>query len=180
MNVRSYTDPFFFRRALDARYLVDISTITIETKYMERDLALRFVIQTLRTAGVLLRESRGMFRPHGLTDAQFNVLNVLATHADGVSQRKLSDILVVDRSNVTGPIDRMGQAGLVRRGDVPGDRRAYSIRITAKGQRLWEKVNPLYEAAVLAAVKPLGVAKVRGAIEVLRAFEQRAHEVGKR
>jgi DNA-binding MarR family transcriptional regulator len=138
------------------------------------------VIQTLRTAGVLLRESRGIFRPYGLTDAQFNVITVLATHADGVSQRELSDILVVDRSNITGLIDRMGQAGLVRRENVPGDRRAYSIRITAKGRRLWEKVNPIYEAAVIAAVKPLGVAKVKGAIEALRAFEQRAHDVGRR
>ena len=143
-------------------------------------MALQFVIQILRTAGLLLRESRGLFKPYGLTDAQFNVINVLATQADGVSQRELSDILVVDRSNITGLIDRMGQAGLVRRETVPGDRRAYSIRITAKGRRLWEKVNPIYEAAVIAAVKPLSVAKVKGAIEALRVFERSAPYVSHR
>jgi DNA-binding MarR family transcriptional regulator len=147
---------------------------------MERELALQFVIQILRTAGLLLRESRGLFKPYGLTDAQFNVINVLATQADGVSQRELSDILVVDRSNITGLIDRMGQAGLVRREAVPGDRRVYSIRITAKGRRLWEKVNPIYEAAVIAAVKPLSVAKVKGAIEALRVFERSAPYVSHR
>ena len=162
------------------RIIVDLSTIVIKTKSVERELALQFVIQTLRTAGLLLRESRGLFKPFGLTDAQFNVINVLATEADGVSQRELSDILVVDRSNVTGLIDRMGHAGLVRREAVPGDRRAYSIRITAKGRRLWEKVNPIYETAVIAAVKPLSAAKIRGAIEALRVFERSANEIGRR
>ena len=54
----------------------------------------------MSTADAFLREGQRLFRPHGLTGAQFNVLNVLGDHPAGLSQRELSEWLVVDRSNV--------------------------------------------------------------------------------
>lgn len=98
------------------------------------------------TAAALLRESQRLFRPHGLTAAQFNVLNVLAGQSEGLSQRQIGDVLVVDRSNVTGLLDRMGEAGWVRRSDDPADRRVYRVTLTPAGRRLWAKVEPRYRA----------------------------------
>ncbi len=102
----------------------------------------------MATADAFLRESQRLFRPHGLTAAQYNVLNVLAPRAGGLSQRELSDVLVVDRSNVTGLLDRMEKAGWVKRADDPQDRRVYLVTLTAQGRRLWEKVTPRYLAVV--------------------------------
>ncbi|MBE2215208.1 MAG: MarR family transcriptional regulator [Opitutaceae bacterium] len=143
---------------------------------MKPALAEDLVLQTLRTASTLVRASRRVFRPHGLSEAQFNVLNILAApaRAAGVTQREISDILVVDRSNVTGLLDRMEAAGWVRREAVPEDRRAWRVRLTAPGRRLWEKCVPDYARAVQAVVAPLGAEKARAVRDLLAALECQA------
>ena len=107
-----------------------------------RDYAL--VLAVLSTADAFLRESQRLFRPLGITGAQFNVLNILADAPEGLSQRALGDKLLVDRSNVTGLLDRMEKSGWVRRTDHPDDRRVYLVNLTAAGRTLWAKANPLY------------------------------------
>lgn len=143
---------------------------------MKSGLADDLVVQTLRTASTMVRASRRIFRPHGLSEAQFNVLNILAGPAAevGVTQREISDILVVDRSNVTGLLDRMEAAGWVRREAVPGDRRAWRVRLTTAGRRLWEKCEPAYARAVQAAVAPLGVERLKVTLGVLAFLEKQA------
>ena len=83
------------------------------------------------------------------------MLSVLAAAGEGISQRELGDVLVVDRSNVTGLVDRMEKAGWVRRTDDPADRRVYRVMLTSAGRRLWEKIAPAYEAVVLQVVEGL-------------------------
>jgi DNA-binding MarR family transcriptional regulator len=144
---------------------------------MQAGLAADLVIQTLRTTNTFLRASRRLFRPLGLTEAQFNVLNVLARSDGGMSQRELSDYLVVDRSNITGLLDRMETGGWTRRGAVPDDRRAWRVVLTTKGRRLWEKVVPLYEQAVAATVGILSVERARATLEALRTLEAAAEAV---
>jgi DNA-binding MarR family transcriptional regulator len=144
---------------------------------MQKKLAFDVVYQTVRTANTLLRESRRLFRPFGLTEAQFNVLNVLSENEEGLSQRELSDILVVDRSNVTGLLDRMEKAGWVRRHDVPNDRRSYRIRLTASGRKLWASIYPTYEKAVVAAAGRVGTKSVRQGVDMLRRLEAEAQAI---
>ncbi|HTQ31182.1 MAG TPA: MarR family transcriptional regulator [Opitutaceae bacterium] len=129
-----------------------------------------FINQVLATSETLLRESRKFFRPLGVTEAQFNVLNVLAGAPDGVSQRELSDVLVVDRSNVTTLLDRMEKAGLVRRADHPSDRRVYQIFLTEKGRKLWARVHPLYLRAVAHVTGGLSARQMQECSETLRAL----------
>jgi DNA-binding MarR family transcriptional regulator len=143
--------------------------------------AFSLVAQALRTASVLVRESRRLFRPFGLTEAQFNVLNVLGgvtTTDAGLTQRELSDILVVDRSNVTGLLDRMEKAGWVRRSDHAGDRRAWRVEMTPKGRKLWRSALPAYQRAVRAALRPIDGGDIRVAIETLQALEKQAARIG--
>ncbi|MDF3059867.1 MAG: MarR family transcriptional regulator, partial [Rariglobus sp.] len=102
----------------------------------------------ITTADTFLREGQRLFRPHGLTAAQYNVLSVLAAAGKGISQRELGDVLVVDRSNVTGLVDRMEKTGWVRRTDDPDDRRVYRVQLTAAGRRLWAEVSPRYQNVV--------------------------------
>jgi DNA-binding MarR family transcriptional regulator len=144
---------------------------------MQPDLASELVVQTLRTTNTFLRASRRLFRPHGLSEVQFNVLNVLAKSAAGMTQRELSDFLVVDRSNITGLLDRMEAAGWTQRTAVAGDRRAWRVGLTGKGRRLWEKVVPLYERAVVETVGVLSVERTRTTLETLRRLERAAEEV---
>lgn len=144
---------------------------------MSPDLATDLVVQTLRTTNTLLRASRRLFRPLGLTEAQFNVLNVLARQPAGMTQRELGDILVVDRSNVTGLLDRLTRLGWVRREEMPDDRRAWRVVLTASGRRLWSRAQPQFAAAVDAVVATIGASRAREMLKNLRELEHAAEAI---
>jgi DNA-binding MarR family transcriptional regulator len=94
------------------------------------------VLSIVYTATLLEKHGGRLLRGHGLTDAQFNVLMLL--HHQGergrMSQVRLGELLLVNRSNVTGLVDRMERDGLVRREDDPGDRRVNLVAITDRGE----------------------------------------------
>lgn len=141
---------------------------------MSKDPGYELVNAVMATADAFLRESQRLFRPHGLSGAQYNVLNVLAQCPSGASQRELSDHLVVDRSNVTGMIDRLEAAGWVRRTDDPHDRRVYRVVLTPKGRALWEKVTPRYLEVVAQVTAGIPVRSLRECSALLRRLEQAA------
>ena len=60
---------------------------------MGRDLGYDLTVAVMATADAFLRESHRLFRPHGLTGAQYNVLNILAGKPGGISQRELESYL---------------------------------------------------------------------------------------
>jgi DNA-binding MarR family transcriptional regulator len=129
------------------------------------------IIQILRTANVLWKESRRFFAPFGITEAQFNVLNLLGQEPEGYSQRELSDLLVVDRSNITLLLDRMLKQSWVTKKDVPGDRRAYNVVLTPSGRKLWEQIFPHYKRAIEKLITPLSQQEVKVLNKTLKAIE---------
>lgn len=138
---------------------------------MKPELGHRLTRAVLTTADVFLREGQRLFRGHGITAAQYNVLSALAAAGEGISQRELGDVLVVDRSNVTGLVDRMEKSGWVRREDDPADRRVYRVVLTAAGRRLWEKIAPAYEAVVLQVVAGIGEKQAKATVETLEQLQ---------
>ncbi len=147
---------------------------------MKSEAGYDLVIQVLSAANVMVKESHRLFRPHGISEAQFNVLNVLGPAPAGVSQRELSDVLVVDRSNITGLLDRMEQAGWVKRTDHPKDRRVYLVTLTERGRKLWQTVLPEYMAAVREVTSVVPEAELKRALETLRRLEQSARNWGEK
>jgi DNA-binding MarR family transcriptional regulator len=57
---------------------------------------------------------------------------------DNISISELSKDVFLDNSTLTGLIDRLGRADLVRRVEAPHDRRSYQIVLTKKAKRLKE------------------------------------------
>lgn len=143
---------------------------------MASDIAPTLIQDIISTADLFLRESQRLFRPHGLTAAQFNVLNLLdaAESEGGLSQRELADRLVVDRSNVTGLVDRMEKAGWVFRADDPSDRRVYRVRLTAAGRKLRRKMAPAYEDVVRQVTAALGERQMRESVALLAILREEA------
>lgn len=111
------------------------------------------------TASLIKKEADEFFRQFGLTDVQFNVMMLIAYQGgaeEGLSQAQLSTMMLVNRANITSLIDRMERAEMVVRTDEPGDRRCNIVKMTAKGKKLFAKVEPLYEKMVgeiMAALK---------------------------
>jgi DNA-binding MarR family transcriptional regulator len=77
-----------------------------------------------------------------LSPVQVHVLRTLGEAPQPMSS--LAGFLGCDASNVTGLVDRLEARGLVRRAAAPEDRRAYRVRLTAAGRKLWKAILPHY------------------------------------
>ncbi|MHC4645159.1 MAG: MarR family winged helix-turn-helix transcriptional regulator [Planctomycetota bacterium] len=103
------------------------------------------------TASCLKKRADEFFRVFGLTDVQFNVMMLLHYQSGpegGLSQAQISDMMLVNRANITTLIDRMEKAQLVVRTASADDRRYNIIKMTGRGDRVFAKVEPLYAKQV--------------------------------
>jgi len=117
------------------------------------------LLSTYYTASRLRKKAGEFFRPFTLTDVQFNLMMLLKHQSGdekGLSQAHLSDMMLVNRANITSLVDRMEKAGFVARTPAPFDRRSNIIKLTPRGKKLIERVEPLYTKEVeriMAALK---------------------------
>ncbi len=104
------------------------------------------LLNLVLTGQMLMKEGQRVLRPFGLTDSQFNVLMLLKHQSKNgeLNQTSLGNMLLVNRANVTGLIDRMEEAGWVKRTAQAGDRRVNLVRITNTGRRLLERAEKVY------------------------------------
>jgi DNA-binding MarR family transcriptional regulator len=103
------------------------------------------------TSSLLKKTADAFFRDHGLTDVQFNLMMLLFHQADegeGLTQVELSRMMLVNRANITGLVDRMEKAGLVERRALPGDRRYNTVVLTTHGRELLLKVQDAYRQTI--------------------------------
>lgn len=71
---------------------------------------------------------------HGLSIIQLRLLGVLRDRTPGMLE--LARHLGLDKSSMTGLVDRAERRGLVRRAADPHDGRAVQVSLTSEGQRL--------------------------------------------
>ena len=134
------------------------------------------LIELLRTADTLWNSSRVLFSDWDLSPSQFNVLNLLYELPEGLSQIDLSRELLMHRSNLTGLVDRLEERDLVRRQEVPGDRRSYRVVLSGRGRRLMAKILPRYHQAseeVWGELNPERAVELKSIVEALRANAER-------
>jgi DNA-binding MarR family transcriptional regulator len=106
------------------------------------------LVAWLTLHNALQRRADAFFQSFGLTDAQFNILNLVALSPGPMDQLALTERLLVGKSSVSIVLHRMVKAGLVRRGEHPRDRRRVVLILTRRGRDLWGKVAPAYEKGV--------------------------------
>jgi DNA-binding MarR family transcriptional regulator len=131
------------------------------------------VLSIFVTASLLGKEADRVLRGFGLTQAQFDMLMLLRYQtADGTAdQTSLGRMLVVNRSNVTGLVDRMERDGLVTRADDPADRRINRVRMTPAGEKLLDRAEQAYAARtreVVAGLTPADLATLCRLLEAVR------------
>ncbi len=99
---------------------------------------------------------RRVLRAFHLSPSQYAVL-LLLDATDGWRLTDLSERLLLDKSTVTRLIDRLEQAGLVRRIADPADRRAQRVVLTERGIERRERARVAHERSLarrLAALDP--------------------------
>ena len=110
-----------------------------------RPLGREALMNVYYTALCIRKRAEDLLRPMGLSDVQLNVLLILAEQAgeDGLSQSRISEMLLVNRANVTSLVDRMERDGLVERRKA-SDRRVKMVCLTELGRGVLERVRPVY------------------------------------
>ncbi|MHC4212655.1 MAG: MarR family winged helix-turn-helix transcriptional regulator [Planctomycetota bacterium] len=136
----------------------------------------RALLNIYYTASCLKKFADVFFKPFGLTDVQFNVLMLLGYQSGpegGLSQAQLSDMMLVNRANITTLIDRMEKADLVVRTAAAKDRRYNIVKMTAKGKKLFAKVEPLYSRQVQKLMNVLKESDQKALIKTLGKLRNR-------
>ncbi|MBN2020493.1 MAG: MarR family transcriptional regulator [Sedimentisphaerales bacterium] len=122
------------------------------------DTAHEALLNVYYTASMMKKRADAFFSQFGLTDVQFNLLTLLYFQSGdegGLSQAQISDMMLVNRANITSLVDRMEKAGFVERTAHSRDRRFNIIKLTTKGRTLFEKVQPIYIEQVRKVMSPL-------------------------
>jgi DNA-binding MarR family transcriptional regulator len=95
-----------------------------------------------------LHFSEGAARAAGINPAQHQVLLVLKGIPPGTTPTigNLAERLLLRHHSTVGLVDRLARRDLVRRAPSGSDRRRVLIEITAKGERLLERLSVIHRA----------------------------------
>lgn len=134
------------------------------------DLSHEALLNVYFTTSWIKKKAGQFFQAYGLTDVQFNLLALLKYQGEekaGLTQVELSRMMLVNRPNVTGLVDRLERMGLVRRDAVPGDRRSNRVVLTGAGERKMAEVEGGYYELVHSMMSPLNAGEQRRLIGLL-------------
>ena len=113
--------------------------------------SLRVWLQLLTCTTLIERHVRERLRERfDITLPRFDMMAQLDREPKGLKMSELSRRLMVTGGNVTGLTDQLVAEGLVARRGMPGDRRAYNVRLTPKGKRQFETMAVEHEAWIVA------------------------------
>ncbi|MGD9942978.1 MAG: MarR family winged helix-turn-helix transcriptional regulator [Burkholderiaceae bacterium] len=107
---------------------------------------LRMLACTTQIEAEIRRRLRAQF---GISLARFDYMAQLYRHRDGLKMKALSRYLMVTGGNVTGLTDELERDELVARESDPSDRRAWLVRLTPKGRRIFEAMAAEHERWML-------------------------------
>jgi DNA-binding MarR family transcriptional regulator len=110
-----------------------------------------------RVARALTRMYDEALRPLGIHATQLTLLNAVAMSGErGGTMSRLAEILAMDGTTLSRNLRPLAQAGLVRVGRLPADRRVRLVRLTPRGERLIAEALPLWKQAHGRVVATLG------------------------
>lgn len=114
-------------------------------------------------------------RRHDLTGPQLTVIKLLSGIGD-LSLTELSENMQTRNSTVTGIIDRMEAAGLVKRVRSESDRRVVMIRLTPQGRSLARNVPIEPMQAFRRALETLSTTEQKTLLKILSKLEKQIRD----
>jgi len=119
---------------------------------------------------VLEQRLEKVFKKHGLSNWAFDVLVALRRAGPPFRQTptELFNSLLLSSGAMTNRIDRLEQAGLVKRVPDPADRRGVLVQLTPKGVKLIDAVMPEHLENETSILRNLPPAERRQLTDLLR------------
>lgn len=116
-----------------------------------------------RAQSAIQADLNAALKPFGLRMLTFSALAVVAS-TPGLRQAQLADALSIERPNLVVILDELERRGLILRDRVPTDRRAYALKATLEGTRLFEAARDAvrtHEARLFAGISGEELARLR-------------------
>jgi DNA-binding MarR family transcriptional regulator len=112
--------------------------------------ALRLWLRLLTCTNLIEGQIRSHLRnDFDITLPRFDLMAQLERHPEGLKMGELSKRMMVTGGNVTGITDQLVDEGLVVRDDNPKDRRAYIVKLTPAGRKVFKQMAEAHEKWVL-------------------------------
>lgn len=103
------------------------------------DLALSLWVKLARASSTFGRLTNLDIQRYGLTQPQFSVIEALG-HLGPMKMGNFCSKMLTSGGNITVVIDNLEKDGLVERIPFPEDRRATTVRLTSKGEKLFKDI----------------------------------------
>ena len=144
--------------------------------HSEHPEALRLWLRLLTCTQLIETRIRAELRDgFEMTLPRFDLMAQLERAPDGLKMNELSRRMMVTGGNVTGITDQLVQEDLVERVQVPGDRRAYQVRLTPKGRTHFVVMAQAHEAWVVDAFDALTEREQETLHRLLGKVKQHSH-----
>ncbi|MGV4981837.1 MarR family winged helix-turn-helix transcriptional regulator [Streptomyces sp. NPDC001709] len=133
--------------------------------------------RAMEVFGRIYRLSRTMgdrmekaYQPYGISRGEFDVLATLRRSGEPytLSPRQLSATLMLTTGGMTGRLDKLEKAGLLRRSPDPHDRRGLKVTLTGKGLEIIDAAVGAGLAVQTAALSLLDDEQVGQLTDLLR------------
>ncbi len=142
----------------------DLETRVSDDHHQDLKLWLRLLACTNKIETEIRARLRTEFNT---TLPRFDLMAQLERHPGGLNMSELSQRLMVTGGNVTGITDQLEREGLVVREVDPADRRAYAVKLTATGRKLFAKLAAFHERWVVELFASLDLGDKQHAYEFL-------------
>ena len=143
--------------------------------HSEHPEALRLWLRLLTCTQLVEKQVRTRLREQfDTTLPRFDLMSQLERSPDGLKMNELSRRMMVTGGNVTGITDQLVAEGLVERVDVEGDRRAYRVRLTARGRKLFNEMAQQHEQWIVEAFDGLSEREITTFYKLLGKVKEQA------
>lgn len=147
--------------------------------HSEHPEALRLWLRLLTCTQLIEKQVRSQLREQfDTTLPRFDLMAQLERNPDGLKMNELSRRMMVTGGNVTGITDQLVSEGVVERLEVEGDRRAYRVRLTARGRKAFGEMARRHEDWIVQSFAGLSAREVEQLHKLLGKVKQHQHESG--
>jgi len=115
------------------------------------------------------RKIHALLSERGMREVSVGFIGVLFSlyEQDARKITELGELVALEKSTMTGLLDRMEQSGLLRREPDPNDRRAYRIMLTERGKYIEGDLVGVVEEAYRQLTKDIDTDNLEKAMGVL-------------
>lgn len=134
-----------------------MSDLQIDRNFAIEEVNNRLFFRLFQVANTLHTKGSQAVEQFGMTTQRWSVLGALSRPwvTGGMSIGELSRFLLMSRQNLTVLLSRLERDGLIERITSEGDRRSRTVKLSAKGETLWQQLQDPIHSFYKEALKDL-------------------------